>query len=78
VGGWKLEALEREALESGSYRPLHRAFARPEAQAIEIELTLVGGRTISGRANVSPAANRLTVVVLEVKAGAVGSRVWTL
>jgi hypothetical protein len=78
VGGWKFDADEREALKSGSYRPLHRAFARPEAQAIEIEVRLANGQLLCGRAEVAPAQNRLTVVVLEVLPGAVGSRVWTL
>ena len=78
VGEWKLDSEEREALESGSYRPLHRAFARPETQAIEIEVRLTNGKLLSGRAEVAPAQNRLTVVVLEVLPGAVGSRVWTL
>ncbi len=78
VAGLAFAAVDRAALVGGGYRPLHRAFARPESHAIEVEVTLRGGRTLHGEASVAPAANRLTIIVLEAQKDGVAARVWTL
>jgi hypothetical protein len=78
VAGLTFAAVDRAALGGGGYRPLHRAFARPESHAIEVELTMSGGRTLHGQASVAPAANRLTIIVLEAQKDGVAARVWTL
>jgi hypothetical protein len=78
VAGLALAPEDRAALMAGGYRPLHRAFARPESQAIEIEIQLSGGRTLRGHAQVAPEPNRLTVIVLDAQAAGVEARVWTL
>ncbi len=75
VGTWALGSNDRASLAAGGYRPLHRAFARPESQAIDLELTM-NGRPLRTETAVTPVTNRLTVLVLEVHAGDVGSRVW--
>jgi hypothetical protein len=74
----ELPAADRSALTAGGYRPLHRTFCRPEAQRIDIDLTLAGGRRLEGQVAVSPERNRLTVVVFGVESTGVKARVWTL
>jgi len=78
VAGLTLAAEDRAALMAGGYRPLHRAFARPEAQTIEAEIQLSGGRTLRGQAKLSPTANKLTVIVLDAQSAGIEARVWTL
>jgi hypothetical protein len=78
VGDWKLAENEQAALAAGGYQPLHRAFARPETNTVDVELELSDGQIFKGRAEVSPASDRLTVIVLEVASAAIGSRIWTL
>jgi hypothetical protein len=78
VAGLPFAAVDRAALGGGGYRPLHRAFARPESHAIEVEVTLSGGRTLHGQTAVLPAANRLTIIVLEAQKDGVAARAWTL
>ena len=78
VAGVTLAAEDRAALMAGGYRPLHRAFARPEAQTIEAEIQLSGGRTLRGQAKLSPEANKLTVIVLDAQSAGIEARVWTL
>jgi hypothetical protein len=78
VAGLPFAAVDRAALAGGGYRPLHRAFARPESHAIEVELTMSGGRTLHGQTSVAPEANRLTIIVLEAQKDGVAARVWTL
>ena len=78
VAGLPFAAVDRAALVGGGYRPLHRAFARPESHAIEVEVTMSGGRTLHGQTSVAPEANRLTIIVLEAQKDGVAARVWTL
>lgn len=73
-----LPAADRTALAAGGYRPLQRAFCRPEAQELLVDITLAGGRTLTGQIAVSPEKNRLTVVVFGVATTGVQARVWTL
>jgi hypothetical protein len=78
VTGITLGAEDRAALVAGGYRPLHRTFARPETQAIEVEMQLSGGRILRGQTHVDPEPNRLTVIVLDAQLTGVEARVWTL
>jgi hypothetical protein len=78
VTGLALAAEDRAAIMAGGYRPLHRTFARPETQAIEIEIELSGGRVLRGQTHVDPEPNRLTVIVLDAQTNGVEARVWTL
>lgn len=78
VAAADLPAAERSALAAGGYRPLHRAFCRPAAQEIAIDLALAGGATRTGSATLSPAPNRLTVLVFTIGAQGVRTQAWTL
>jgi hypothetical protein len=76
IGDWKLGTGDRAALDAGGYRPLHRTFTRPEPHALDLELRMTNGSSRRGQAAVSPLANRLTILVLDVHGAAVESRVW--
>jgi hypothetical protein len=74
----EIPAADRAALAAGGYRPLYRAFCRPEEQTVGLDLTLAGGRILPGQATVQAQKNKLTVVVLEAESTGVKASTWTL
>jgi hypothetical protein len=77
VESLELDPADRQALAVGGYQPLRRAFTRPLPHTLELRATLGNGEVMTGHAEVTPAPNRLAVVVLEIGADQVQTRTWT-